>query len=422
MKNTKTDKKEAFLKAFDEIWTLLFSTPIHLDSALYKQPPRFKSALAQILPVILLRPVSEAQMHGVGIKRGEPWNLTPEQLIQWRPARLLAERLYDGLIQGKSQVKPLLEDFAPDFLKEWREAWGEAMTTQMADTLARTAPLFLRTNRGLPASQMVEEWNAKFSDIALLKRSTISPNAVELNRYANLFTTDWFEKGLFEIQDVGSQRMAYFALWPERFAGILQKHPGRVGSEEELPALPDRVNPLTVIDACAGAGGKSLAWADALQGKGRVFAYDVSEKKLQALKKRARRAGLTNIQTACVRDGYEEELSLKFAQSADVVLVDAPCSGWGVLRRNPDIKWRQNSNIWERMPQIQKNLLSRYSLLVKPGGRLVFGVCTFRKAETLDVVSDFLSQHPEFEAHQGGYLGPGPCDGFFMQAFIRKSV
>ena len=422
MKNTKTDKKEAFLKAFDEIWTLLFSTPIHLDSALYKQPPRFKSALAQILPTILLRPVSEAQMHGIGVKRGEPWNLSQEQLLRWRPARLLAERLYEGLTQGKPQVKPQQEDFPPGFLNEWSEAWGQTANIQLVDTLARAAPLYLRTNRGLSASQMVEQWNDQFSDVALMKRSALSPSGVELNRYANLFTTDWFEKGLFEIQDVGSQRMAYFALWPEKFSGPLQKHPGQVGLEQEPVALPEKVSPLTVVDACAGAGGKSLALADALLGRGRVFAYDVSEKKLQALKKRARRAGLTNIQTACVRDGFEEELSAKFAQSADVVLVDAPCSGWGVLRRNPDIKWRQSPSVWERMPQIQKNLLAQYSLLVKPGGRLVFGVCTFRKAETLDVVSDFLSQHPEFEAQQGGYLGPGPCDGFFMQAFVRKTA
>jgi 16S rRNA (cytosine967-C5)-methyltransferase len=420
MKNTKSDKKEAFLKAFDEIWTLLFSTPIHLDSALYKQPPRFKGALAQILPVILLRPVSEAQMHGIGVKRGEPWNLTPEQLVNWRPARLLAEKLYEGLIQGKSNVKPVSEDFPPHFLEEWKHTWGEGLTSQLWDTLGRSAPLFLRTNRNLPAAQMVKEWNSKFSDRALLKCSSLSPSGVEANQYVNLFDTEWFEKGSFEIQDVGSQRMAYFALWPELFGDLLAKQPGKVSSSSpSVSSLPEKVKPMTIIDACAGAGGKSLAFADALLGKGRVFAYDVSEKKLQALKKRARRAGLSNVQTACVKEGREEELVSQFAQSADLVLVDAPCSGWGVLRRNPDIKWRQNSDVWARMPQIQKKLLSQYSALVKVGGTLVFGVCTFRKAETLDVVEEFLSQNPGFEARQGGFLGPGPCDGFFMQSFVR---
>jgi 16S rRNA (cytosine967-C5)-methyltransferase len=92
-----------------------------------------------------------------------------------------------------------------------------------------------------------------------------------------------------------------------------------------------------------------------------------------------------------------------------------------VLRRNPDIKWRQGEDVLKRMPEIQKRLLSLYSDLVAPGGRLVFGTCTFRKSETLDIVEDFLKNHPDFKAKEGGYLGPDPCDGFFMQAFERVS-
>ena len=120
-------------------------------------------------------------------------------------------------------------------------------------------------------------------------------------------------------------------------------------------------------------------------------------------------------------EGAEEAHVERFKESADIVLVDAPCSGWGVLRRNPDIKWRQGKDVLDRMPKIQTRLLDVYSRLVAPGGRLVFGVCTFRMAETRDIVDSFLSSHPEFVAQEGGFLGPGPCDGFFMQSFKKKS-
>jgi 16S rRNA (cytosine967-C5)-methyltransferase len=159
--------------------------------------------------------------------------------------------------------------------------------------------------------------------------------------------------------------------------------------------------------------------ADALQGKGRVYSYDTSDKKLLALRRRAKHAGFNNIQTLALKEGQEAEALKRFRRTAQVVLVDAPCSGWGVLRRNPDIKWRQSHEALARMPEIQKRLLSLYSDLVAPGGRLVFGTCTFRRAETRDIAEAFLRSHPDFRAKEGGYLGPSPCDGFFMQAFER---
>jgi 16S rRNA C967 or C1407 C5-methylase (RsmB/RsmF family) len=110
----------------------------------------------------------------------------------------------------------------------------------------------------------------------------------------------------------------------------------------------------------------------------------------------------------------------KFRRRANVVLVDAPCSGWGVLRRNPDIKWRQSPASLAKMPEIQLRLLHAYAELVTGDGRLVYGVCTFRPEETTQVVERFLKEKPEFKAGPGGYVGPGPCDGFFMQVFFEK--
>jgi 16S rRNA (cytosine967-C5)-methyltransferase len=200
---------------------------------------------------------------------------------------------------------------------------------------------------------------------------------------------------------------------------LLRKAPSGVG-EVVSPQLPTEVPAWTVVDACAGAGGKSLALADALKGKGRVFSYDTSEKKLQALRRRASHGGFRNIQAVALKEGQEQEALKRFNKSADAVLVDAPCSGWGVLRRNPDIKWRQLPEVLSKMPEIQFRLLSLYSQLVRSGGRLTFGVCTFRDDETRQVVNRFLSDHPDFEEMEGGYLGPGPCDGFFMQSFRRR--
>ena len=183
--------------------------------------------------------------------------------------------------------------------------------------------------------------------------------------------------------------------------------------------------PSIVIDACAGAGGKTLAMAELLKGRGRVFAYDIVESKIQALKKRAVTLGLNNIQGHVLpkhQPGGGAELEkwlAQFKESADVVLVDAPCGGWGVLRRNPDIKWRQTQDELKRLPVLQLELLERFSALVRPGGRLVYGLCTFRRAESEQVVEDFALKHPEFQSIGGGYLGPDTSDGFFMWAWER---
>jgi 16S rRNA (cytosine967-C5)-methyltransferase len=215
--------------------------------------------------------------------------------------------------------------------------------------------------------------------------------------------------------------MACFALWPDLFQDALQSHPGAITTPPSLPAsLPPLPTSLKIIDTCAGAGGKTLAMADALQGKGRFFAYDTSLKKLQALKRRATRAGLTNIQTCPLPEGQEDKILGAYQASADVVLVDAPCSGWGVLRRNPDLKWRQTAEAVTRLTQVQARLLSLYAPLVKPQGRLIYGVCTFAWEETRKQVETFLKNHPEFAPLSGGFLGPFPCDGFFVQAFVRK--
>jgi 16S rRNA (cytosine967-C5)-methyltransferase len=415
-------KRDLILKNFAQLWESLWSSSVHLDSALSKQPPHLKSVLAQILPVILMRPASQAEALGVGVASGEPWSLRPAGLGDWRSAGLMLERMYEFMAQGNPPADPMEEDFPPEMIQEWKKTWGEETLYHLVDTLGRAAPLSLRASRHFGAPNLMQALKVEGQLPVRIELSNMTPLGVRLSGYAPVLGSEVYQKGAFEIQDEGSQLMALFALWPERYGDFLSDRPGRVLPKEQLDVdLPRMKSPLTVVDACAGAGGKSLALADALEGKGKVFAYDTSAKKLQALKRRASRTQLRNIQSALVEEGREEMLVEKFQNQADVVLVDAPCSGWGVLRRNPDINWRQSSNVLERMPVIQLRLLSMYSRLVAPGGGLTYGVCTFRMDETRGVVDQFLESHPEFVPGKGGFLGPGPCDGFFMQHFVRKS-
>jgi 16S rRNA (cytosine967-C5)-methyltransferase len=207
---------------------------------------------------------------------------------------------------------------------------------------------------------------------------------------------------------------------------MLSRQPG-----EKTPPYAGQVPkkgfpPITVIDACAGAGGKTLALADLMGGKGRIFAYDIFESKIAALRRRIGKAQMTNAKAILLESEAEESALAGFFEKADAVLVDAPCSGWGVLRRNPDTKWKENlaeasSENLERLPELQLRLLNLYSKLVRPGGRLVYSLCTFRKAESEEVVARFQADHPEFSPIGGGYLGPSQTDGFFIQVWEKRS-
>jgi 16S rRNA C967 or C1407 C5-methylase (RsmB/RsmF family) len=413
-------KVEQVSKAFVGIWEKLFQSPVHLDSALSKQMKGMKTILARIVPTILLRPASQAEALGIGVGLNEPWGLTPEQIAKWRPAVIMAERMYVGMTHRPIETDVMREDFPQAMIDEWERHWGGAVTGHLMDTLAREAPLSLRASKKVGPEALVHALKTENRVPVKVGVSDFAPMGVRLSGYAPVLGTDAYKNASFEIQDEGSQVMALFALWPERFGGLLGSEPSAVEPLSKSIELPAETPNWTVVDACAGAGGKTLAIADAMGGKGRIYSYDTSEKKLQALRRRATHAGYNNIQAVALEEGKEAEKLKRFRRTAQVVLVDAPCSGWGVLRRNPDIKWRQTPDVLDRMPKIQKRLLSTYSDMVAPGGRLVFGVCTFRPEETREVVQAFLEEHPDFEAREGGFLGPGPCDGFFMQSFQRR--
>jgi 16S rRNA (cytosine967-C5)-methyltransferase len=215
----------------------------------------------------------------------------------------------------------------------------------------------------------------------------ISPDAVALVQRQNIFQLPSFREGLFEVQDAGSQLIAPF----------LEVEPG-----------------MRVIDACAGAGGKTLHLAALMHNKGRILAMDTEAWKLEELKKRARRSGAANIETRTV----ESSKTIKrLEQSADRVLLDVPCSGLGVLRRNPDAKWKLSEEFIDRIKNAQQQILLDYSKMVKPGGLMVYSTCSVLPSENEQQVQSFLSAEKSgaFELVDEKKILPSEgFDGFYM--------
>lgn len=412
-----------FRQAFDALWTRLFSSPVHLDSALSQAPPSQKSALATMTRLLLQRPSSLAHYLRFHLSEDEPWGLDRESLAEWPTARAMADRLFynwkrdPNFSEGGFAVP---EDYPSWMIDEWRRDFGDKVAKDLVIGLGELPPLSLRASRTRGRDEVLSALNDSGEIPIRARSSTITPFGFYFPEYVAVLGHELFKSGAYEIQDEGSQIMSLFALWPEEFLPILRKVPGACRGWPREKEVPKGKDSLIVIDACAGAGGKTLAMADALRGRSQVFAYDVSVKKLDALKKRATRFGLHNIKTALVEENNESAVVNKFKGSADVVLVDAPCSGWGTLRRNPDVKWRQEYESLDRLEQLQARLLDAYAPLVKPGGTLTFGVCTFRKTETTDQVKKFEERHPDFAPVGGGYFGPGPSDAFYLHAWRRK--
>jgi 16S rRNA (cytosine967-C5)-methyltransferase len=193
-----------------------------------------------------------------------------------------------------------------------------------------------------------------------------------------------------------------------------------------------------IVDFCAGAGGKTLALGAMMRSTGRLYAFDVSEKRLTKLKPRLARSGLSNVNPVLIDSEHDAKIK-RLAGKIDRVLVDAPCSGLGTLRRNPDLKWRQTRTSIEELTPKQASILASAARLVKKGGRLVYATCSVLHAENEAIVEQFLVDHPEFvlvPAQQvladqriaietGDYLSLWPhrhaTDGFFAAVLERRA-
>ncbi len=218
-----------------------------------------------------------------------------------------------------------------------------------------------------------------------------APDALVMDKRQNVFRFQLFKDGYFELQDASSQDVARF----------LEVEPG-----------------MRVIDACAGAGGKTLHLAALMKNKGKVIALDKEQWKLDELKKRARRAGAGNIEPKVIESGKTIK---RLAGAADRLLLDVPCSGMGVLKRNPDAKWKLSPEFIESVRQTQHQLLDTYSTMLKPGGLMVYSTCSLLPSENEKQIERFLETHKEsFELVKEKRHWPSEgFDGFYM-ALLKK--
>jgi 16S rRNA (cytosine967-C5)-methyltransferase len=207
----------------------------------------------------------------------------------------------------------------------------------------------------------------------------------------NIVSLECYQQGWFEIQDISSQRVAL----------ALDLAPG-----------------MTLIDACSGAGGKTLHAAALMQNKGSIIAIDVYPDKLDALKMRARRAGVTIINAILYQEGLERE----FADKADRLLLDVPCTGSGVIRRDPDAKWRLTSAFVTEVCALQRDILHRYAAMTKVGGQMVYATCSIFKEENEEQIQHFVATHQEFELVSETRISPADSgfDGFYWAVLKRK--
>ena len=256
----------------------------------------------------------------------------------------------------------------PDWLfAALSERFGEAEVEQIAAVLNRPAPLDLRVNT--MANSRDEALTAMRAAGLQADPTALAPHGIRLHGKPALAAQKIFLDGRIEVQDEGSQLLATL-VGPKR---------------GEL-----------VVDFCAGAGGKTLALGDLMRSTGRLYALDVSAKRLAKLKPRLARSGLSNVHPVLIENERDPKLK-RMAGKADRVLIDAPCSGLGTLRRNPDLKWRQTPTTIAELAVKQAGILAAAARLVKPGGRLVYATCSLLRAENQDIVDAFVAAHDDFE-------------------------
>jgi 16S rRNA (cytosine967-C5)-methyltransferase len=295
----------------------------------------------------------------------------------------------------------------PDFVVgEWLERFGAEETEALCAASNGNPPVSIRANT---LKGGIEECRAALEREGIaVSPGTLSPVGLVFPKRINAQGLRSFRQGLFEMQDEGSQILSM----------LMEVRPG-----------------MTVLDACAGAGGKSLHMAAMMQNRGTIIALDVDARKLENLALRCRRAGVT-IATVQV---VQEDSASPAVTPADAVLIDAPCSGVGTFRRNPGAKLLCTEEYSLSLARRQSALLERYAHSVRNGGRLVYSTCTLVRRENQDVVGEFLSSHPDFSLvpaadvlprqgircpGQGTYLELLPhrtgTDGYFAAVMIRS--
>jgi 16S rRNA (cytosine967-C5)-methyltransferase len=311
----------------------------------------------------------------------------------WRQLEGTPERKIKGRFDELSKNRVFRESI-PDWMDEMgvkelgEENWSKEIAAQN-----QPAKVILRVNTLKTTKEKLRAILMDLNiDTEFLKDQ---PDALVLKERANVFLTDAFKNGFFEVQDANSQLVAAF----------LDVKPG-----------------MRVVDTCAGAGGKTLHIASLMENKGQLIAMDLYESKLKQLKIRAKRNGAFNIEYKIIDS---TKVIKKLQEKADRVLIDAPCSGLGVLKRNPDAKWKLQPEFIDNIRKVQAEVLESYSRIVKPGGKLVYATCSVLPSENQEQVEKFLTtengkkftlvKDQKILASSSGF------DGFYMALLERQS-
>ena len=318
-------------------------------------------------------------LKGIKLPDWKYFEQTPARKIKGRFDDLSKRRVF------KASIPDWLDELGVKELGE--ELWEKEIYKQneQADVVLRTNTL-KTTKKDLQLKLQSEDIDTEFIDHY--------PDALRLKERTNVFKTQAFKQGSFEVQDASSQLVAAFL----------------------------DVNPsMKVVDACAGAGGKTLHLAALMENKGQIIAMDIYESKLKKLKIRAKRNGVHNVTTKVIDSTKPIK---KLHNKADRLLIDAPCSGLGVLRRNPDSKWKLTADFIENIKQVQQQVLQQYSKMLKQGGQMVYATCSILPSENRKQIDIFLNSEAGKEftfvkdkniyAHKSGF------DGFYM-ALLEKN-
>lgn len=332
---------------------------------------------------------------GEGVKPANIYKLILAYLL-WSETHYKKFEEFEGIkiadiltkLKKKSVPTKAIEHSIPDWLaetleKELGDRWEKEMIA-----LNEQAPTVLRANTlKTSTKELVSDLKDENIPSFTLKNY---PDAVQLEEKKNVFLTSAFKDGLFEVQDASSQKIGYF----------LEVAEG-----------------MRVVDACAGAGGKTLHLAALMGNKGQIIALDIFDWKLAELKRRAKRAGAHNIETRLITDN---KVIKRLHEKADRLLIDAPCSGLGVLKRNPDSKWKIDQDFIDRIKKEQQQILQDYSKILKKGGKMIYATCSILPSENQEQVERFLENNPNFKFIKDEKIMPSQgYDGFYMALIER---
>ena len=334
--------------------------------------------------------------------------LTWLKLMQLKASSFAAIKLID--YQKISKIEFQTDALSTLELPEWlitelEQSYSKNDIAKLAQSLQQEAPLDLRVNLLKNNRATVLQELQEFSP----SKMEFSPFGIRINNKTFLAKHKLFIDGCIEVQDESSQ-----------LAGLL---------------LNPKRNEI-VVDFCAGSGGKALLFGMLMRNSGHIYAFDVNQKRLNNLTPRMNRSGLTNTHSTLIDSEFDTKLH-RLYNKIDRVFVDAPCSGLGTLRRNPELKFRQSLHSIEELNIKQMSILQEASKLLKPGGHLVYATCSIVKAENQDIVEQFLLFNPDFTLvpatqvlsnpklkQNDSYLTLLPhihhCDGFFAALLQKK--